>query len=149
MNGEALSAEENKAVVRRLFEEVVNEGNLAALDELITDDIVTHTPVPDITPDREGFLQFLGVFLTAFPTQHTEMHDVIAEGDRVAVRHTHHVTQGGEFMGMPPSGREARVEGIEIFRVSEGRIAEMWHQDDLLGLMQQLGAIPEPEQVST
>ena len=141
-----MSTEENKAVVRRLFEEVVNEGNLAALDELTTDDLVTHTPVPDITPDREGFRQFLGVFLTAFPTQHTEVHDVIAEGGRVVVRHTHYVTHGGEFMGMPPSGREATVEGIEIFRVADGKIAEMWHQDDVLSLLQQLGAIPEPEQ---
>ena len=141
-----MSTEENKAVVRRLFEEVVNQGNLEALDELTTDDIVTHTPVPGIMPDREGFRQFLGVFLTAFPTQHTEVHDVIAEGDRVAVRHTHHVTHGGEFMGMPPSGREATVAGIEIFRVADGRIAEMWHQDDMLSLLQQLGAIPEPEQ---
>jgi hypothetical protein len=52
-------------------------------------------------------------------------------------------------MGMPPCGRETTVEGIEIFWVSKGRIAEMWHRDDLLGLMQQLGAIPAPEQAST
>ncbi len=141
-----MSAEENKAVVRRLFDEVVNQGNLAVLDELVTDDIVTHTPVPGITPDREGSRQFLGVYLTAFPTQHTEVHDVIAEKDRVVVRHTHHVTHGGEFMGMPPSGREATVAGIEIFRVANGRIAEMWHQDDMLSLLQQLGVIPAPEQ---
>lgn len=147
MKGNALSAEENKAFVRCLFEEVVNQGT-AVLDELVTDDIVTHTPVPGITPDREGSRRFIGVYLTDFPTQYTEVHDVIAKEDRVAVRHTHHVTHRGELMGMPPSGREATVERVEIFRVSEGRIAEMWHQDDLLGLMQQVGAIPAPEQAS-
>lgn len=141
-----MSTEENKTVVRRLFEEVVNQGNLDLIDEIIADDIVTHTPVPGVAPDREGFRQFLGLFLAAFPEQSVEVDDVIAEGDLVTVRHTHHVTHGGDFMGMPPSGTEATVPGIEIFRVSRGRISEMWHQDDLLGLMQQLGAIPAPEQ---
>lgn len=140
-----MSAEENKTVVRRLFEEVVNGADLDVIDELATEDIVTHTPVPGISPDREGFRQFLGAYLSAFPKQHTEVDDVISEGALVAVRHTHHVTHGGELMGMPPSGKEATVAGIEIFRLSDGKISEMWHHDDMLGLMQQLGAVPAPE----
>lgn len=144
-----MSTEENKVVVRRLFEESVNRKDLGLLDELVADEIVTHTPVPGIAPNREGFRLFLGVYLTAFSEQHTEINDLIAEGDRVVVRHTHHVTHGGEFMGMPPSGKEATVAGIEIFRVADGRIVEMWHQDDLLSLLQQLGAVPLPGQAGS
>jgi steroid delta-isomerase-like uncharacterized protein len=134
-----MSLEQNKAVVRRLFEEGVNQENLAVLDELTREDIVVHTSVPGIAPTREGFRQFVEVYLSAFPVQHTEVHRLIAEGDLVAVLHTHHVTHGGEFMGTPPSGKEATVPGIEIFRVVNGRIVEMWHQDDLFSLVQQLG----------
>jgi predicted ester cyclase len=77
------------------------------------------------------------------------VHDVIADGDRVAVRHTHRATHGGEFMDLPPTGKQVVVEGIEIFRLRDGRIAEFWHQDDLLSLLQQLGAIPAPEPATT
>ncbi|MBI3968547.1 MAG: ester cyclase [Chloroflexi bacterium] len=140
-----MSIETNKSIVRRLFDEGVNGGDRAVVEELVAPDIVTHTPVPGIGPGRAEFLRFLGLFLSAFPEQHTEVHDLIGEDDRVAVLHTHHVTHGGEFMGMPPSGKKASIGGIEIFRVTDGQIAEFWHQDDLLGLMQQLGAIPDPQ----
>jgi predicted ester cyclase len=68
--------------------------------------------------------------------------DVIAEGDRVAVRLTSHGRQVGEFMGMPPSGREYTIGEIHIFRVADGKVAEHWHQADFLGMMRQLGAMP-------
>ena len=139
-----MSAQENKAVVERMFEGLLNERRLELIDEVIAPDIVIHTPVPGVAPTREGFRQFIQVFLDAFPEQTVEVHDVVAEGDRVAVRHTHHVRHGGPFMGMPPTGRQASVDGIEIFRMAGGQIAEMWHQDDFLGLFQQLGMIPAP-----
>jgi steroid delta-isomerase-like uncharacterized protein len=138
-----MSTEQNKAVMRRFFD-AVNQNNLVLLDELITDDIVTHTAVPGIAPNREGFRRFVGVYLNAFPVQHTEVQAMIAEGDLVAVNHTHHVTHGGDFMGAPASGKEAVVPGIEIFRIAGGRVAEMWHQDDLLSLMIQLGLMAAP-----
>jgi steroid delta-isomerase-like uncharacterized protein len=139
-----MSTESNKALVRRLFEEVVNQRNLALIDEIIAEDIVIHTPVPGVRPGRESFRQFLDVFLSAFPVQHAEVEDVIAEADQVAVLHTHRVEHTGAFIGAPPTGRKASVPGIEVFRVAGGQIAEMWHQDDLLGLMQQLGLAPGP-----
>jgi steroid delta-isomerase-like uncharacterized protein len=141
-----MSVEQNKAVVRRLFEEAVNQRNIAVLDELLADDIAIHTPVPGVEPGLEGFKRFLGIFLDAFPQQSAEIHQMVAEGDRVAVLHTHHVVHGGELMGLPPTGKEAHVQGIEIFRLRDGKIAEFWHQDDFLGLMQQLGVIPAPGQ---
>ena len=137
-----MSTEQNKTLVRRLYEEAVDQANLAVLDELIAANIVVHTPIPGVVPNREGFRQFLQGFLNAFPVQHTEVHELIAEADQVVARHTHHVVHGGDFMGAPPTGREAHVPGIEIFRIANGQVAEMWHQDDLLSLMQQLGLIP-------
>jgi steroid delta-isomerase-like uncharacterized protein len=139
-----VSSDQNKAVVRRVFEEIVNKQNLAAIDDLLSPDIVIHTPVPGVGSGIESFRQFIGMFLSAFPQQHTELHDLIAEGDRVAVRHTHRGTHGGEFMGMPPTGRQFAVDGIEVFRIADGKVAEFWHMDDFLGLLQQLGAVPAP-----
>jgi steroid delta-isomerase-like uncharacterized protein len=135
--------EENKAVVRELFDAV----NAADLDRAVgtaADDVVVHTAIPGVAPGREGFRSFLGLYLAAFPEQRVEVHEVLAEGDKVVVRHTHHVTHGGDFAGMPPTGKRVVVDGVEVFRVANGRVAELWHHDDLLGLMQQLGAVPTP-----
>jgi steroid delta-isomerase-like uncharacterized protein len=141
--------EDNKALVRRLFAEAINGRDLAVLDELVAAGVVTHTPVPGTAPGLEGFRRFVGAFLDAFPDQRTELHEVVAEGDRVAVLHTHRGTHGGELMGMPPTAKPFAITGIELFRIADGRIAEFWHQDDLLGLMQQLGAAPGPGQPSS
>ena len=122
---------------------MINNATLAALDELTSEDIVTHTSVPNIAPTREGFRQFAGIYLNAFPVQHTEVHRLVAEGDLVTAIHTHHVTHGGDFMGAPASGKEAIVPGIEVYRLAQGRIVEMWHQDDLFSLVHQLGLIPQ------
>jgi steroid delta-isomerase-like uncharacterized protein len=140
-----MSIERNKAVVQQVFD-AVNNGDVNRLGDLVTDDIAIHTPIPGIESGRDGFRQFIGLYLAAFPEQHVEVHELVAEGDRVLARHTHHVTHGGEFAGLPPTGQQATVDGLELFRVSDGRIAEMLHHDDLLGLMQQLGAIPAPAQ---
>ena len=140
-----MSLAENKAVVRHMFD-AVNASDLDRAHTLVADDVTVHTSIPGIEPGREGFRQFIGVYLSAFPEQGVEVHEMVAEGDRVLVRHTHHVTHGGEFAGMPPSGKQAIVDGLELFRVNNGQIAEMWHHDDLLGLMQQLGAVPTPGQ---
>ncbi len=93
---------------------------------------------------REGFKQILGVFRGAFPRFETTLEDLVAEGDKVVVRHIHRATQTGEFAGIPPTGKAVTVSGIEILRVRDGQIAEFWHMDDFLGLMHQIGAIPTP-----
>lgn len=139
-----MSLEENKSVVRRFYEAAAT-GTLD--DELIAEDFMYHgPPMLGEVRGREGFKQIMGVFRGAFPNFETTVEDLIAEEDRVAVRHTHHATHRGEFAGIPPTGKEATVSGIEIVRVRNGQITEFWHMDDFLGLMQQLGAIPGPEQ---
>ena len=140
-----MSSAESKLVVARLFD-AVNSSDLEGAMVLVTDDMTVHTQVPGIPPGREGFRAFLSAFFSAFPEQSVDVHETIAEGDRVLVRHTHHAVHGGEFAGLPPTGIKATVDGLELFRLQDGKIAEMWHHDDLLGLMQQLGAIPGPSQ---
>lgn len=138
-----MSLTEPKAVVRQFFA-AANAHDLAGMLDLVTNDVAIHTQIPGIEPGMAGFRAFMGVYFSAFPEQRVEVHELVAEGDRVVARHTHHVTHGGEFAGLPPSGKRAVIDGLELFRIEDGRIAEMWHHDDLLGLMQQLGAIPAP-----
>jgi len=134
---------ENKAVVQRMFD-ALNANDLDGVLDVATDDIAVHTAIPGISPGREGYRNLIGLYLSAFPEQHIDVHELVGEGDRVLVRHTHYLTHGGDFAGMPPTGKKAVVDGLELYRLRDGRVAEMWHHDDFLGLMQQLGAIPAP-----
>ena len=134
--------ETNKAAVHAFYAQgATGERD----DELIAEDVVYHGP-PMIgeVRGREGFKQVLGIFRAAFPGFETTIEDVLADGDRIAVRHTHHATQSGEFAGIPPTGKKVTVAGIEILRLRDGQIVEFWHHDDFLALMQQLGAFPSP-----
>jgi steroid delta-isomerase-like uncharacterized protein len=135
-----MSTDENKALVRRFIEEVFERGNVAAVDELVAEDFVPHT-YPGTT-DREGLKQAMERVSKGIGDARFTIEDVIAEGDRVAVRLTSGATQTGEFMGMPPSGKRYEIEEIHIFRVRDGRITEHWHQFDQVGMMRQLGAKP-------
>ena len=140
--------EDNKALNRRFVEEVINEGNLDAIDELLDPGVVDHAAPPGVPTGREGAKQFFAIVRSAFPDLHHTIEDMIAEGDKVVMRSTWSGTHQGEFMGIPATGRRVRVSAIDISRVADGRIVEHWEQSDALGLMQQLGVIPPPEQAS-
>ena len=133
--------DENKAVVRRFIDEVFVAGRVEAVDELVADDFIPHT-WGAMARGRDGLKQAMERVARGLADVSMTVEDVIAEGDRVAVRLTSHARQVGEFMGMPPSGREYTIGEIHIFRVRDGRIAEHWHQADFLGMMKQLGAAP-------
>lgn len=87
------------------------------------------------------------MFLAGFPKQSVDVDDLLAEGDLVIARHTHHATHSGPFISLAPTGKAALVTDIEQFRVRDRRIIEFWHQDDLFGLLQQFGAVPGAEAV--
>ena len=143
----SVSVEENKAVVRRWFEELFNAGNLEVADEIIAADHVNHDPtLPDIPSGPEGQKQVVNLYRGAFTNAHISVEDQLAEGDRVVTRWTGSGTHQGEFMGVAPSGNQVTVTGISINRVSGGKIAESWTNYDALGMMQQIGAIPVPGQ---
>lgn len=135
-----MSAENHKAVVRRLFEEVM-KGNLAVADELIAEDYVQHS-IFGIPNGRESFKQFFLAFAAAVPDAQFVVEDVIAEGDKVVTRLTVTGTQTGTLQGIPPTGKKFTMKGIDIFRLVDGRIVEHWDAVDQLGMLQQLGAIP-------
>jgi steroid delta-isomerase-like uncharacterized protein len=136
-----------KQRLQEFYDEVINKGNLDAVDEFCTEDFVDHEEFPGITPDREGVKQFFGMMRAAFPDLHAEVHDMIAEGDVVVARSTMTGTHQGEFMGVPASNTAIEVKGIDIVRVPDGRQAsEHWGQMDSLTLLQQIGAVPAPEE---
>lgn len=135
---------ENVAVVNRYVEEVWNEGNLDAVDELLAEDYVHGTPPPGMSPDREGFKQYVAMQKAAFPDLHITEEDTIVGGDKVVQRYTAQGTHEGELMGNAPTGNEVSINGISIYQVEDGQIVKDWTIVDLLGLMQQVGAVPGP-----
>jgi predicted ester cyclase len=141
------TSQELKAVVRRIFEEAINKGNLDLLDELYTPGFTSHSmPEPDMPPGIEGDKQAIRLLRTAFPDYHISVEDLVAEGDRVVARYRSTGTQNGDFRGIPPTGRRIESDGISIYRLRNGKIVERWDQVDTLGLLQQLGVIPTPGQ---
>ena len=139
-----MSTEDNKAVVRRFYEEVMNQKKRAVLDEVFDLNVVDHFAPPGTPGGLEGARQTLGMFLTAFPDLHFTVEDLIAEGDKVVARATLSGTQQGTFMGIPATGKHVTIRGIEINRFEGGKSVEHWVEMDTLGLMQQLGVIPPP-----
>lgn len=141
-----MSTEENKTLIRRYIEEVWGKGDFAAERELVAADIVDHNPIPGFPPGLEGHHQTIAMLRNAFPDGTNTLEDVIVEGDMIADRHTFRGTHKGEFFGIPPTGKQVTFTGIEITRIANGKIVETWHQEDLVGVMQQLGVIPTPGQ---
>ena len=140
-----MSTEENKALYRR-YVEATNKHDLAGMLGLCAPDYVLHSTgvFPDM--DLAGYKQLLTAFWTAFPDAHVVVEDLIAEGDKVARRFTMRGTHQGDFMGMPPTGKQVSWTGIDIERIEAGKFVESWANFDDLGLMQQLGAIPQMAQ---
>lgn len=138
-------SEVNKAVVRRVFEEVFNQGRLDVVDEVVAADCVEHTPPwPEFPVDdvRTGLKQFAQMLRDAFPDLHITVEDMVAEGDKVAVYFTITGTHKGELMGVPASGAPVSVMGFDLIRVVDGICTDHWGVEDNLALMQQIGAIP-------
>jgi steroid delta-isomerase-like uncharacterized protein len=147
----SVSAEENKALSRRFWEEVADQRNLELADELFIPRYVHHDPglPPEMQQGRDAYMQHLPMFYTTFPDFRLTVEDMISEGDRVATRWSFHGTHRGELMGIPGTGKKVAASGITIQRISEGKIVEGWTLFDALGMMQQLGVIPPPEQDGT
>jgi steroid delta-isomerase-like uncharacterized protein len=140
-----MSTEENKAVVHRYFEEQ-SKRNWAGIEKLFAPDYVMHGAPPGISPDLAGLRQLITAFWTAFPDEHALEKDLIAEGDKVVSRVTVRGTHQGEFMGIPPTGKQISWTAIAIDRFEAGKFIENWFSSDMLGLLQQLGAIPQMAQ---
>ena len=137
--------EENKAIIRRSFEEV-DKGNWVTVNEMTAHDYVYHQPGRPKPLTGEEFEQFMRSVRAAFPDGRLTIEDMIAEGDKVVTRYTLRGTHKGDFMGIPATGKKVVVTGIVISRIAKGKIAEDWEEFDALGFMQQLGAVPPIEE---
>ena len=139
-----MSPEENKAVVRRWFEET-DKGNDAVVDELCAPDYVDHNPpLPGMPEGSAGVRRANALLRAAFPDTVHFIDDQVAEGDKVVTRLRGRATFTGEILGIPPNGQVVEIGGIIIHRLQAGKLVEHWAVSDQLSFMQQLGAIPAP-----
>lgn len=139
-----MSTEENKALVERFVEEFWNEGNLSAADELMAPDAQIHLPTGEVV-DVDGLKGFASAFRGSFPDWHSTFEELVAEGDRVAERWTGRGTHRGELQRIAPTGKRVEVPGSVFYRIVGGKIVEFRGQLDMMGMMQQLGAMPSPQ----
>jgi steroid delta-isomerase-like uncharacterized protein len=135
------NAQKNKAIVLHHWEEFVSKGNLDLIDEIFAPDFVAHEANQDIR-GSEGVRQFILMLRAAFPDLQVTVEDTLAEGDKVVQRWSAHSSHQGALMGLPPSGKRISVAGITISRFEGGKVAEEWELYDMMGMMQQLGALP-------
>jgi len=144
-NEEYFQKRANRALIRRTFEEEVNNGNLAVIDEFAAPNYVLYSP-GGAEPVRgpECLKQLITSFRTAFPDIKGTIEDMITEGDKVVVRYVWCGTHQGPWMGIPPTGKPVNFTSIDIFRIANGKVVEQWVSGDSLGLLQQLGAVPFP-----
>ena len=124
------------------FEHAFRAAEHATIDELCDPSLVDHNPAPGHEPTLAGFKQKVAFFLAIFPDLAEDLQDIIASGDTVATRWALTGSQQQEFMGIPASGQTIRIEGMNFYRLKDGRVTDIWSQFDGVAMMQQLGAIP-------
>jgi steroid delta-isomerase-like uncharacterized protein len=130
----------DKRTLLRLMEAIWNERRLEVVDEIVASDYVRHDPAfPGEVRGPEGFKQYVMAMCTPFPDARISIEDVIAEGDRMAVRWIFRGKHSGEFLGIPATGKNLALTGISIIRIREGKIVEGWDGYDALGMLRQLG----------
>ena len=124
-----MPTEDNKALLRRYYDEVLTQGNLAVIQELFAPELV------------QRFLETVAASRAAFPDLFVTIEDQLAEGDRVATRFTARGMHRGPFLGVAPTDKQVILSAIHIHRVENGKIAELWEEINLLSLLQQIGAL--------
>jgi predicted ester cyclase len=141
--------ERNKAVVRRIFDEIFNQGKLDVADELLTPDTAVHVPFEHPGSGPAALKKIVGSLRGGFPDIQLEIEDMLGEGDKVAVAwHSTRQTHLGPYRGLPPTRRSVHVSGIDILRFEDGRVAEFSMHLDELGAVRQMGVVP-PEGISS
>jgi steroid delta-isomerase-like uncharacterized protein len=136
--------EKNVALMKHLYNEVFNKGNIALIDELISPDFREHEEFAGFPPDREGVKQFFIMFRNAFPDLTVTIEEIAAIGDKVWTYITLRGTHKGEFMGIPASDKKIEVKAFDLVRIVNGKATDHWGLTDAMTMMQQLGALPEP-----
>jgi steroid delta-isomerase-like uncharacterized protein len=130
------------SIARRFGEEAINQRRLDLLDDIMAPDYTNHGAPPGTPKGPAGERAFAEIFLAAFPDLHIAIEDAFGCGDRVAARCRYTGTHTGDYMGIPATGKSFAIGTMNIFRVRDGKITDNWNQNDMLGLLQQLGVIP-------
>jgi steroid delta-isomerase-like uncharacterized protein len=138
-----MSTETNIATVRRMIDQVWNERRIDLIEEFFTEDIIHHVVGSPSSSGLEELKETTAMSLNAFPNLRLTFEDEIAQGDKVAARWTMTGTQKGELFGIPATGKRLTQSGVTFYRLSNAKIAELWFLADNLGMMQQLGVIPQ------
>jgi steroid delta-isomerase-like uncharacterized protein len=137
-------SEQNKNAVRRLVEEVWNKGNFSLADQLFAPTYVHHdASTPDVGRGAEGEKKRASLYRTAFHDFRLTIEDILAEGETVTTRWSCRGTHKGDLSGIAPTGKQFAISGMTIARFADGKMVEGWVNWDALGLMQQLGVVPE------
>lgn len=136
----------NMATIRKFFEVGPSKGDITAADALLTPGFSLHVPLPVAGPGIDAINNVITSCRAAFHGLNVTIEDMTADGDKVTCRFTARGEHKGEFMGLPPTGKPIAMTGIEIFRLENGKIGELWGEANLMGLMQQLGILPETTQ---
>jgi steroid delta-isomerase-like uncharacterized protein len=131
--------EANKALARRVIEEIWNQRHLERFDEFFAPTFVNHNPAPGTSADLDGLKQSAQNFFAAFPDAHLSIDDVIAEGDRVVLQTTGRGTHQGPFLGTPPTGRQFAAQAYTVLRIGDGQVVERWNITDVVSMLYQLG----------
>ena len=137
-----MAAGDNKGIVRRVIEESWSNGNMSVVDELVSSDFVDHDPPPNSDlHGPEGVKHVAQMFRSGFPDLKVNIEQLLEEGDKVAVRYTFTGTNTGNLLDIQPTNNRLNVASTDIYRVSNGKIAERWGGFDTLGLLEQLGIV--------
>lgn len=133
---------ENKALVRRYVDEVLNKGKLALIEELFAPTFVDHDSSMPEAKGPAGVKQLAAMVRASFPDLHFTIEDMIAEKDKVVYRYSVRGTHQKDFMGIAATGKQISFTGIHIYRVGDHKLQEEWENWDMIGLMRQLGVVP-------
>jgi predicted ester cyclase len=140
-----MTSEHNKALVVKVFDEMLNNRNLSLVPQLLTPDFKRHD-IGRLFPDRTGAestKDHASMIFAGIPDLRADLIDVFAEGDRVCARYVAYGTHTGELLGRSGTGKSVRWEGVNIYRIADGKIAETWQLADAVRLLQQLGVLPQ------
>jgi predicted ester cyclase len=134
---------DQKALVKRFMDEALAQGKVDVIDELVADDYVEHQELPGIEPNKDGLKKFAAMVHDALPDMKVEALKIVEEGDEVWVHSLTSGTHKGEIFGIPATGKKVTWAAIDRVRLKDGKAVEHWGVSDDLGLMTQLGVIPE------
>ena len=141
-----MTLEHNKALIRRFGEEILNQKNLAAIDDICRPDYVEYDPAPGQGPGAEGLKQWFGQVFVGLPDMHWTIEEQVAEGEHVMSRWTWRGTHLGELFGIPATGKQVTVAAWTSDHIVDGKLADSRIILDMFGMMQQMGIIPAPGQ---